>query len=1231
MHYDAFISYGHGAGARLPRALQLALERLARPWYKRRALRVFRDDTDLSASPGLWTAIQRGLDQSSYLILLASTDAAQSTWVQREVDHWLRSGRVQRLLLVLCDGEIKWNPAAVDFDWRRTTALPKVLRGAFEEEPLWVDLRWAAVDAELSLANQNFKNDAASIAAPLHGCSKDDLVGGDLLQYRRPWWWVIGVLAVLGLVGVLGGFQWLGKVAERQAKGWQEHGRQVARLAAESLAAQDGDLGLLLAVEAARRQQEMGVPQQLEVDQALRRSLAVRPRLEASLRHQVAVRSMAFAADGESLATADVGGQLRVWQANGRELVRLEHGSPVTALAWSAEGRWLASADEQGTASVWLAATGSERMRFEAADGARIWDLEFSPGAEYLAIASADRSARVFDIASRSEVARLPHPWSVFQVNFVAARSSENPGEWLLTRAASQLRLWRWSRGREQFILSPADPAIQEVVADVDPSGGFLARAIQVTGGQETTLYEMPGGQRWGHFGDDSGGSGQDVEWQLGSSMTAERISWGSRGRLLAVAGRVDGAAVVLDVERLGSGRDPVVTRLRPPEGIRGVEMLPGGRLVTRSDRAVRIWETASGAMLSEIRAAPAIDQMIVASAGERLAVRSGNTVSVWQLQGYQEQLKIADRAPWRDLWSFDGRFLLGQEGTQEITLREAVSGNIAARLAVDSALYAGVKATTFSPDGRWLAAALEQAVVVFDMSSGQAAARIQLAEQPLRVSWSGSGRLALVTRNQLEFWDVVSNQRIFRLPLPAVLGELAASPDGRRLALTFGDHLRLIDTADGRQLAALPWLGQAGLMTWNVASERLATADSAGLRLWDAEGRQVGEFEVVEAGILALEFSPDGELLATGSESGALVLWRVADGVEVQRRQLVGQVARLDFSADGAYLASAAGGLLESRGQAQIWQAEGLRPLADLEHSRGLLAMEFSPDGRWLATRTAEPMLRVWAWRPADLIAEACQRLTRNLSAEEWRYYFAGAVAGATQPYRETCPGLDSEPASHAATAAEARNLSGRSPAGPAIRTLALEQAVLIPEAPLADGQTEPSPAVADPAPAAEPPPVESSPATDPTPKPATPPPAAAADELSVSDIARLGSELKRLSVRIVDEYEDFLDREDYDTEGEEDDIEELLEDFAEAASDFAGTARRASGKGGALSVALRGGKRKSQKRAEDNLRQKRRQMLRYGGRLRPLMLRYPVGSAAERSWRRIDQLLGRLAAESI
>src|ERR1700754_3512579 len=101
--YDAFISYSHAKDKPIAAALQSAVQKLGKPWYRRRALRLFRDDTSLAAAPQLWPTIERALDGSRFFILLASPEAAASKWVNKEVAHWLDHNSADTLLIGLTD------------------------------------------------------------------------------------------------------------------------------------------------------------------------------------------------------------------------------------------------------------------------------------------------------------------------------------------------------------------------------------------------------------------------------------------------------------------------------------------------------------------------------------------------------------------------------------------------------------------------------------------------------------------------------------------------------------------------------------------------------------------------------------------------------------------------------------------------------------------------------------------------------------------------------------------------------------------------------------------------------------------------------------------------------------------------------------------------------------------------------------------------------------------------
>ena len=156
MKFDAFISYSHAADGALAPALQTGLHRLAKPWYVSRALRVFRDETNLAAEPGLWPSIEAALSQSRFLILMASPEAARSQWVAKELDWWLARRHAAQLLIVQSAGELHWNDAAGGFDWSRTNALPGEVAGRFADGPKYVDLRWAHWVTRLTLDHPAF-------------------------------------------------------------------------------------------------------------------------------------------------------------------------------------------------------------------------------------------------------------------------------------------------------------------------------------------------------------------------------------------------------------------------------------------------------------------------------------------------------------------------------------------------------------------------------------------------------------------------------------------------------------------------------------------------------------------------------------------------------------------------------------------------------------------------------------------------------------------------------------------------------------------------------------------------------------------------------------------------------------------------------------------------------------------------------------------------------------------
>jgi len=437
--YNAFISYSHAADGGLAPALQSALHRFAKPWYRLRALYVFRDKTSLSLNPALWGSIEAALSQSEFFVLLASPDAAASEWVRKEVDYWLKSKAASKLLIVVTDGEVAWDNASGDFDWAQTSAIPQNLRGAFNAEPFFLDLRWAKVSEHLSGTNPRFRDAIATIASALHDRPKDELVGEDVRQHRKAT--RLAGLASAALVALT-----VSAVVTAYFAVQQRNIATSRALSASSTSqlGQDPELSLLLAIEAAR------VARTEQAEDALRQSVRQSFVHAIFAGHSDRVLRARFDHQGTRVVTASMDGTARIWNADtGNEIaLLLGHADRVTDASYSPDGRSVVTASYDGTARLWDAETGDEmfvlgghsREVYTAAfssDGERVvtasfdgtariwnastgtalitltgherelWEAMFSPSGELVVTASRDGTARIWDSSSGVDVAEL--------------------------------------------------------------------------------------------------------------------------------------------------------------------------------------------------------------------------------------------------------------------------------------------------------------------------------------------------------------------------------------------------------------------------------------------------------------------------------------------------------------------------------------------------------------------------------------------------------------------------------------------------------------------------------------------------------------------------------------------------------------------------------------------------------------------------------------------------------
>src|SRR6185312_13680624 len=181
--YDAFISYAH-ENRPVAAGIQKGLHGIGRRMGQLHALRVFRDSTDLTASPDLWGKVTEAMDRSRYMIVVLSRHAVASAWVNKEVAYWLARRGPDQLLFVVAGGRLSWDEDGARFDPDRSDAALPVLTqsGVLKVEPLYVDV---SDDAPWDPTAALFREKVTDLAAPIHGKPKYALASEDLREQRR--------------------------------------------------------------------------------------------------------------------------------------------------------------------------------------------------------------------------------------------------------------------------------------------------------------------------------------------------------------------------------------------------------------------------------------------------------------------------------------------------------------------------------------------------------------------------------------------------------------------------------------------------------------------------------------------------------------------------------------------------------------------------------------------------------------------------------------------------------------------------------------------------------------------------------------------------------------------------------------------------------------------------------------------------------------------------------------
>ncbi len=739
------------------------------------------------------------------------------------------------------------------------------------------------------------------------------------------------------------------------------------------------ELSLLLALEALRHASSEAA-NAIEQVQA---SVEMLPIPVARLDHGRPVRAAVFGPQDRFAATLPEGQEVILWDLNSRRQVdTYRSSSRINSFAFSDDRGTIGTADAGGGVRVWQTLTGAQVADFHHSDAANA--VAFQPGGRLLASAGDDRSVRVWDLTSRKELGRAVHGASVRLVAF-------HPAGKLLASAGDDggARIWNVPELKpageiqsRSLITALAFSSDCDCVVAVGYDG--ILRAYDAQGRRMEKLPEIRA--RAPRFAGDrfipikpraaapAGGRKAELECDFNSDRPpSQDIFAPYAGRIeprfpCPIAETVFGAKGMLTVDRSSTAR------FLPRFGEREIRFQHSGEITGGDLEHSGDWEDSGHASI--------------------LTASADQTARLWRIE--TPFLALPERGSWQVL-SADGRHLAVVNGSK-IEIYSAPFQSVETTLSAPPADRQGeslVWGVELSDKGELLAAQIPYSVFVWDVGTGRRLpdipvhrpGNLAVAKNALMVSSQADPRECLNKADcrQLEFYDPASGKRIGHSVFNGIR-DAALSRNGQFAAFTTGGRQLYLWHVSDRSpvitgIEIDPYRARFRLSPdaeWLAACG--AGSDVAVLRTNSpAEIRKVN---TSGGACRTVAFDSTGKLLAVGSDSGISV-WNTADLSKVRDLSIAGSekdVSAAAFNFDGSLLVT-----VGSRRLLRIWrwrQSEELSRIGWRDEDSPPPA--FAYGDRLFAGR-------LFLWKPADVIAEACRHLTSELTPDEIALYLPG------------------------------------------------------------------------------------------------------------------------------------------------------------------------------------------------------------------------------------------------
>ncbi|WP_134080608.1 toll/interleukin-1 receptor domain-containing protein [Mycobacteroides salmoniphilum] len=871
--YDAFLSYSR-ADTPVAEGIQKGLHSIGRKLGRLHALRVFRDKTDLAASPSLWAKLTEALDKSRYLVVVLSPNSASSEWVNKEIDYWLAHRGRNNLVLVMADGTLIWDDTHGAFNPDGSTAAPPALAApdALGTEPIYIDV---SHDNPWDIQNPIFRDKLTDIAAPIHGKPKYELASDDLREqqrFRRFRRLAISAMAILTILAVAAAS--IAFIKQREAQQQRN----------EAIHQRNDAVALRLATEAnAILKRQRGGPDDRalqELTTAVRLAPAaarggVLSGLQTAMPVQKIIRTseipvtVRVTPDGKRIITGGNQSIIHIWDATTGQKTSELAGTPHTSVqvvGLTPDGKRLITGDSLSMTRLWNLDTGTIIRQFEAgadaamsADGTRVAAIEARPGPDKKPI----YRIGVWDVVTGAQIGQFPE-----QSDSLRDLALSPDGHRIITTGWSTIQIWNADNGQqigETIAVGDADGKLSAAPAFSPDGSRFVAGLSDHTVRQWDAFTGAPvGAPMIGHT---------DQVFQVTYSPDGTRIASGGMG---------DYSVRVWDAETGTPVSTPLVGHL---DSIAGLTFTSDGQQIvsTSSDRTIRVWRADADKRLGGPIAAPAAD-----------LPKSILTIHVvGLLPGGQLDNVLSPFAVWN----------LADNRVTNLAGSEAFG-----KLAI-------------TPDGRRVAALRFNKVQVWDLHTGQIISSSEDEASGSVIAISPDGTRVALGRSKLDaerhggrrisMYDTDTGKHVDREfgGLDGTTSAVRFSPDSRQLvAGNTSGQIQAWDATTGRQVGD-SWSGDNNVihaLAFSPNGRLLASGQGKSIWIWDTQThRAVGEPLTGHTNaIYALAFSPDGRLLASGAHSdttGEVRIWDVASGQQIGE-QLPGtdsQVLDVGFSPD--------------------------------------------------------------------------------------------------------------------------------------------------------------------------------------------------------------------------------------------------------------------------------------------------------------------------------------------